>query len=521
VNAHVPAFSRRRFLRALGGGALLATWPAPLLAEADELVTISLLHTTDLHGHILPTTDYAGNANLGGLARCATQIRAWRRANPHHLLVDIGDVFQGTELGLQTRGAAMIRCFNGLGYDAWVIGNHEFDFGPDALASTIALSQMPVLSGNARIDGASPLARIRPWMIKEVAGIRLALVSLTTPGLPAWIPPENLRGFSVLQPAETLRGLLREVTAQKPDAIILTGHMGLTRLDDFANPVGALTREFPQLTVFLGGHTHQDHSGETVNGVLYTQADHFGIHVGKVDLIFDRATRRLVRREAVTVPMDRTVALDPAVLSWVRHDLDVSDHLLAQPIGELKETFHVASVFGRPSDIERLIGSAMKAALRKRGVEIDAVVHGLFDPDHDLAAGPKIAADCWTVLPYENAIVTLDLSRADFLALARDFDAGKDFRNVMGVRLVGAPDGKRFNVTDLRAADGSPLPEKPFYRVALNAYDAQSGGERFLTVAKLAQDPANLRKLYPIFTRDALIDFFVDREKIGKTDLLV
>jgi 2',3'-cyclic-nucleotide 2'-phosphodiesterase (5'-nucleotidase family) len=530
VNIHTPAFTRRRFLRMLGQGSLLAALPVPLWADAADAVTISILHTTDLHGHILPTVDYNNHPDLGGLARCASQIRQWRQANPNSLLLDIGDVYQGTEVGLRTHGAVMIRCLNALAYDAWVVGNHEFDWGLETFAESVRLSAMPVLSGNAMIagspvgklrDSAGPLAKLRPYLVKEVAGFRVAIISLTTPALASWLPPEQLSGFEVRDPVETLRVLLREVSAQRPDAILLAGHMGLTRRDDYANRVGALTREFPQLTAYLGGHTHQNHSSEIVNNVLYTQADHYGIYAGKVDLTFDRTTRRLLRREAVTVPMDHRVALDPLVLSLARADLDAADLILAQTIGELTEPFDVTTAFGRPSGVERLIGSAIIAALRKSGLEIDAVVHGLFENNHPLAPGLKTVADAWDVLPYENEIVTIDLARDDFLALARDFGSAREFRNVMGVRVITSGAGTAFQVDDLRAADGSPLPPKPAYRIALNSYDSQSGGQRFPTVAKLVARASSRRILHPIQIRDALIDFFLTRRKLNRASLLV
>jgi len=530
VNIHAPAFGRRRFLRTLGQGTLLAALPTPLWADGGDAVTISILHTTDLHGHILPTVDYNDHPDLGGLARCATQIRQWQRANPNSILIDIGDVYQGTELGLHSRGATMIRCLNARAYDAWVVGNHEFDWGLEVLADCVGLSSMPVLSGNAMIagtpvgklgDSIGHLARLRPWILKQVAGFRIAIIGLTTPALSTWLPPEKLQNFEMLDPVEALRPLLREVAAHRPDAILLAGHMGLTRRDDYANRVGALTSEFPQLVAFIGGHTHQNHSGETVNNVLYTQADHYGIYVGKVDLTFDSASRKLLRREAVTVHMDHQFALDPLVLSVAQTDLDRADRVLARPIGELTEPFSVSSTFGQPSDVERLIASAIIAALRKKGIEIDAVAHGLFDDKHPLPPGLKTVADAWTVLPYENEIVTVELSRDDFLALARDFGSGRDFRNLMGVRMVTSGSGTGLHVDDLRSADGSPLPAKPAYRIALNSYDSQSGGQRFTTVAKLVAQPSNRRILHRIQIRDAFIDFFLDRQKVGKTSLLV
>ena len=114
-------------------------------------VTVSILHTTDIHGHILPISDYDGTPDLGGFARCATQIRRWRRKNPNTILIDVGDVYQGTEVGLRNKGQLMIDLFNHLSYDAWVVGNHEFDWGLDAFRAAVQASKMPVLAANTTI----------------------------------------------------------------------------------------------------------------------------------------------------------------------------------------------------------------------------------------------------------------------------------------------------------------------------------------------------------------------------------
>ena len=312
----------------------------PLGRAADgDTTTVSIFHTTDLHGHILPTTDYAGRPDLGGLARCATQIRAWRKQNPASVLLDLGDIYQGTAVSLNNNGSLMIRALDALGYDGWVVGNHEFDWGPEPFSAALKDSTMPVLSGNIHYPTSAVLPALRPYLLKEVAGFRLAIIGLTTPALSTWLPPENLGGVEALDPLESLETILREVATLKPDAIILAGHMGLIRRDDEANPVGALTRQFPQLAVCLGGHTHQDHPGEIVNGVLYTQADHYGIHAGRVDLTFDMHSRRLVGRQATTVLMDHTVEIDPAIIALCHDELEKADHLLAQPAGDPDRNF--------------------------------------------------------------------------------------------------------------------------------------------------------------------------------------
>ena len=130
-----PAMHRRGFLAGAGAvaAAALPTWPVAHSAdrrdrELGRARTISIFHTTDLHGRILPTSTYEGLDDVGGFARCATCIRQWRRESPHSLTVDVGDVVQGTPVSLHRGGRLLIELFNRLGYDAWALGNHDFDW---------------------------------------------------------------------------------------------------------------------------------------------------------------------------------------------------------------------------------------------------------------------------------------------------------------------------------------------------------------------------------------------------------
>src|ERR1700694_3940715 len=262
--------SRRAFLKTIGQAGLICA--APDFARAvqsiePETVCISILHTTDLHGHILPTIDYDRNPNLGGFARCATQIRRWRRNNPNTILIDIGDVYQGTDVSLRTNGALMIDLFNYLKYDAWIVGNHEFDWGVDPFMNALAKSDMPVLAANMSMEGkrsgadlAKPFAKVQPSILNEINGVSIALVGVTTPGMPFWFRPEFIRGFDFEYSVEPVRRAIAKAKSDGADAIVLAGHMGLkprTGGDDFANNIVALTAEFPKRPAFIAGHTHQ------------------------------------------------------------------------------------------------------------------------------------------------------------------------------------------------------------------------------------------------------------------------
>src|SRR6266404_7598549 len=287
----MKSLSRRAFLKTISQAGLLCATPSFARAVETlnpETVTISILHTTDLHGHILPTVDYNGNADLGGLARCVTQIRRWRRQNRNSILIDVGDVYQGTDVGVRSKGELMIDLFNYLKYDAWIIANHEFDWGMEPFEQALLRSTMPVLAANTALEGKPagefsdvkhPFAKIHPLILKEIAGIKLAIVGVTTPGMSFWLRPELTRGIAFQYILEPVRRAITMAKHAGADAIVLAGHMGLkTRSggDDFANTVMALTSEFPEVAAFIAGHTHQAIPSRLTNGMLFTQADHFG-----------------------------------------------------------------------------------------------------------------------------------------------------------------------------------------------------------------------------------------------------
>src|SRR5436190_4671830 len=170
------SWTRRDFLKLASRAGLLSAFPTLASAAAaveSDSVCISILHTTDLHGHILPTVDYNGIADYGGLARCAAQIRRWRQQNPNSILIDVGDVYQGTDVSLRNRGELMIDLFNHLKYDAWIVGNHEFDWGIETFINALQRSTMKVLAANTDLDGKPagaasdlhPFAKIQPLIV--------------------------------------------------------------------------------------------------------------------------------------------------------------------------------------------------------------------------------------------------------------------------------------------------------------------------------------------------------------------
>jgi 5'-nucleotidase / UDP-sugar diphosphatase len=515
------SWSRREFLKLAGQVGLVSAVPTLASAAAalnPDTVCISILHTTDLHGHILPTFDYDGNRDRGGLARCATQIRRWQRENPNSILIDVGDVYQGTDASLRNKGALMIDLLNHLEYDAWVVGNHEFDWGMECFERALQQSNMPVLAANVLMEGKPefpdakhPFAKIQPFILMEIAGIKIAIIGITTPGMSFWLWPEFTRGLDFRHPVEPVRRAIASAKSRGADAIVLTGHMGLktrTGGDDFANTVMALTSEFSEVAVFIAGHTHQDIPSRLTNGVLFTQADHFGIHVGRVDLLFDRNSKKLLRREAICELMDNRLAYDHAIISRAKSQLAESEKALSEPIGELAGTLRGRSGPGRPSDLERLIGAAIMETLLERHVPIDGVMHGTFGDKVDLVAGPKTVNDIWNVIPYENYIVTAQLSPEEIRIAMEDVFASHEKRNLLGfeVKTEGRGDGCR--IVSMTLPNREPLDRNKKYAIAFNSFDARSGGHHFMKLRAFLERPESNCIRHPVQTRDALIAYF-------------
>ncbi len=465
-------------------------------------VSITILSTTDLHGHILADKP----TEPGGLARCATLIRQTRATEKNVLLVDAGDTIQGTAESWLSGGQVMVRALNALRYDAWVLGNHEFDWGLEKLTNCIARAEMPVLAANL-----SGLARVQPFVMREVDGVKVAIVGLTTPGIPNWSRPRLIPGLQFADSVETLRKVLPAAREGGAQVFVLVVHQGYKEGgDDHANQIRAIAERFPELSVIIGGHTHRDFNGFRVSGVLYNQAGFHGQRVGRVDLVFDTEQGKVTSRQSRTVEADASVAADEAVVALAREDLDRAEKYLATPLGEAADAFPTRGGPKRETPVHDLLCGAIAGALERRGVKVDAVVHGLLNARETLAKGPVTVRDVWRIVPYENTVGVARLTLAQLREIL-DEDAGTydkhEFRGVWGLRWRFDPrsaEGSR--VLELRRGNGAAVEEGERLAVAFNSYELASGGLKWKKLRELADLPETKLVEYDVSTREALME---------------
>src|SRR5262249_25210379 len=147
--------------------------------------------------------------------------------------------------------------------------------------------------------------------------------------------------------------------------------------------------------------------------------------------------------------------LNHTVLSRAKPHLAISDAALGEPVGELAETFRVRCSSGQPSDVEMLIGSAVLETLRERGARIDGVFHGVFDETRDLPPGPKTVADIWNILPFENYVVTAELTGEELRTIMEEVYITRDSRSLIGFDVQTIGTGAARRVSSLTRSDGS------------------------------------------------------------------
>jgi len=525
--------NRRCFLQSLIGTGAALTLPSGLLARSmagmnsEDTVTVSILHTTDLHGRILGNSVRGFGDDVGGMARCATQIRRWRRENPNTLLFDIGDLLQGTDVGWRTGGRIMTDCLNALDYSAWSIGNHEFDWGLEPLHDALMQTRAPVIGTNIVLEGKRPedfnekdhpLSNIQPWKVFTVGGIRIGVLGFSTPGMPYWFPASFREGMDFEDCADPARRGEAALRAMGIDALLLMGHMGLRpEGDNQSNQVRSVMQACPSAAAYLGAHSHRLHDADKVGDVIYTQSNFWGSHLGRLNLIFDRQSRKLIARQTEMALMTPDTPLDPVIMDLCRDRLEQSDQALAQPVGRLARTLSIASEPGSPSDVERLIAAAIMEGMRGRQEQVDGVIHGQFMRE-DFQAGDKSVADLWKVIPYENFTMTADLTPEQIRIIMEECYNNSP-RNLMGLRAEVQGHGERWTVRQIFDRNGAPADPGRRYRIAFNTWDGQSGGGRLMRLREILSEPTSNRVVHTVQTRQSLIEYFLERQVIDGTHL--
>jgi 5'-nucleotidase len=299
--------TRRRFLQAsIAGGAALAlpqaraqlfstsAWSAvsaPLLDVSAGETLITILHTNDTHSQIDPLPDndkqYAGK---GGVARRATLVKRVRKENPNTLMIDAGDVFQGTPYFNFYKGEVEYKSMSLIGYDVGTLGNHDFDNGVDALAAAMKFANFDFVSSNYDLQGTPLESRVKRYVVRTLGGVRVGLFGL---GISPdnLITPENFKGVKYMDPIKSSRGVV-EILRQRERCNLV---IGMSHLGYYPNAkegeIGdtQVASQVDGIDFIASGHTHTFMQNPVLtkqpsgNDTIIFQVGRSGIYVGRVD----------------------------------------------------------------------------------------------------------------------------------------------------------------------------------------------------------------------------------------------
>ena len=291
--------NRREFVSssAVFGAALFAL-PRSFAFAADETV-ITILHTNDTHSQIDPLPPNDRNAGKGGVTRRATLVKRIRKENPNTLLIDAGDVLQGTPYFNFYRGEVEYKAMSAIGYDVGTLGNHEFDNGVKALAAVLKFANFDIVSANYDVKGTALEGRVKPYVVKTVAGIRVGLFGLGVSPV-ALITPENFKGVTYNDPVIAARNMVKTLREQERCALVVCmSHLGYyekPRRDEIGDSQVAAQVDGIDFIASAHNHLFMEKPVEQTQPcgakTLIFQVGKSGIYVGRVDFTF--RTQKLV-----------------------------------------------------------------------------------------------------------------------------------------------------------------------------------------------------------------------------------
>jgi 2',3'-cyclic-nucleotide 2'-phosphodiesterase (5'-nucleotidase family) len=369
-----------------------------------EVLKLGIIHTNDTHGHLLP---YRANGedDWDGVARRRVAIQRARADTSYYWLVlDAGDVFQGTPLSNLLTGFLDIECMNQMGYDAMCLGNHEFDFGYDLLRGRISDANFHVLCANV-IDRERGTPVAEPYTIIRRGDYRIGIIGLTTETLLSETHPSNAKSVSALPATPVCSSMAKYLRAIGCDIVIALGHQGYNR--DMA-----MAAEVPELDVVVGGHTHTFLDEPMLVGdVVVTQNGQWSENLGILKLTFERpvgdpaARFELVSLENEYKPMAGVEPKDDGMEAFIADYQRRFDAEMGKVVCEAAHDFPVEDIRLAENALADVICDAMRGA-----TDSDCVLFNGGNFRAPLFEGPVTFGDLYSVLPYDNFMMRVPVS---------------------------------------------------------------------------------------------------------------
>jgi 2',3'-cyclic-nucleotide 2'-phosphodiesterase / 3'-nucleotidase len=537
----------------------------PMIIVARD-IKVQVAVTADVHARLFPYNFIENKPAATSLANVHYLVQAMRaREGTNLILLDNGDLLQGTPAAWyanfvqETDQNLFSRVMNFVGYDAATIGNHDIETGPDVYDRLKEEFDFPLLGANV-LDAETGEPYFIPYTIIERQRIRIAILGLTTKGVPNWLPPHLLEGLAFQDMAESAAYWVKYIQEnENPDAIVGLFHSGLGPFDadsgdhPLENASGYVAKHVPGFNLIFTAHDHRERVQTIINvdgeEVLILGPGHFAENLAIAEFSFSRLSRNTFEVQDLRADMIRTEGLAPSH-TYIRNFEDDVQEILKfsnEEVGRITEPMH---------SIESLFGSApftdMVHDIQLMTTDADVSFTAQLAFDETINAGMLRRRDFFKLYEFENYLYTMELtgreihdflefsaalwfnhmqSADDHLLNMRRDQFGRvpderrgwqalhnpsfNFDSAAGIIYVvdvSEPTGSRVTIKGFE--DGRPFDEDAVYKVAINSYRGSGGGGHLTEGAGIAHEKLDERIIATTDTdlRKKMIDFFKEQE---------
>lgn len=469
-------------------------------------VTLTILHTNSHHGHPLPFFS-EGVKDAGGLPARLSVVEKVRKENPNLLLLDAGNINTGNAISNLFKAKPDVLGYNLLGYDAMTIGHHDFDQGLGGLETLSKLAKFPFVTANIRQSTGEKIPFFRPYLIKEVGGIKVGIIGLTTPATLV-IGNQAMKGqITIDSPVDVAKKLVVELRP-KVDLLLLLTNLGMDK--EGKGLAQKVVTEVPGIDLVIDGHTMQSipevfwqTNLQTSEKIPMMKAKFWGLEVGRIDIAFDK-NRKIQQRDfsRIAINTDKAatpIPQHPEMLALLAPYQEEIQKQLQQTVGWNKSVLSEKPGIREESAFGNLMADGMLYCLKP--YQPDFSIQNGGGIRDQLPEGSISQKDVYSALPFENSLVIV-LQSGKKLAELFDRIAHKDRPFGGFPQLANAKvslDFTQKKMLDL-TIDGKALNPDKVYRVATHSYLA-SGGDGFDTFKDAEKESV------PLMQRDCLLQY--------------
>ena len=463
---------RRNIVLLLGLALLLAVVTTAAAPQYPSLATIDIITINDFHGALVEA------GKNPGAGKFAAFLKSERAKNPEAtIFLSAGDMFQGSPDSNLLYGKTVVEVLNAMQLDAMTLGNHEFDWGLDKLKERVEQSHFPYVSANVREKiSLGSLDFVKPYVMTERIGIKIAIVGIVTPDTAYTTSPKTIENLEFVDPASIVSELIPKLRAQGADLIVVLSHVPSYMNQTTGQVTGDVVDMIegaPGIDAVVSGHSHQVVQGK-VNGVPVVQAYYNGRNLGKISLVYSRTEGKVVfsTAQSLTVPITGVIS-DPWVQSIVnraqKEIAPVKDVVIGRTVRDLSHDRYELSLLGQwTSDAMRAATGADIALQNGGGLRTS------------IPAGAITMGTLYEVMPFDNTLITMELTGRQIL---QALNHGTGNQRMGDVQFSGVwvqvdrtlPFGSR--VIAVTMPDGAPLDLDKSYKVVTNDFMAAGGDE--------------------------------------------